>query len=154
MSFADFFERGGIYRNIQGAAPKEVLSALIKALPPSPSIQKDKLLEAALEREALMPTSIGNGIALPHPRNPIISEESGQFTALAFLDNPVNWNALDGKQVHTLFLIVSASAKAHLRTLSEVTFFCRQKDFIRLLNERAPLEELLHFIREAEKNWN
>jgi hypothetical protein len=37
--------------------------------------------------------------------------------------------------------------------MSELTFFCRQEDFCRMLRERAPLEELLGFIREAEKNW-
>jgi PTS system nitrogen regulatory IIA component len=73
--------------------------------------------------------------------------------ALAFLETAVNWNSLDGEKVDTLLLIVSSSAKQHLQTLSEITFFCRQKDFRRLLKDRAPLEDLLSFIEEAEKNW-
>ena len=154
MSLAELIKRGGIYRDIPGTVPGEVLSALVKAFPVFPSVRKEKLLEAVLEREALVPTAVGNGIALPHPRNPLISEEGGQFTALAFLENPVDWNALDGKPVDTLLFIVSSSAKGHLGTLSELTFFCRQEKFIRLLRERVPLEELLRFITEAEKNWN
>ena len=150
---AELIERGGVYRNIKGNTPRDVLTAIIGALPPIPSVAAEKLLNAVLEREALMPTGIGGGIAIPHPRNPLVESDNEKFTALVFLENPINWNSLDGAPVDTLFLIVSASAKQHLQTLSEITFFCRQEDFCRLLKRRAPLEEILKFIVEAEKNW-
>ena len=150
---AELIKKGGVYIDVKGSTPKEVLKALIGALDPSSPIPADKLLEAVLEREDLMSTGIGRGIAIPHPRNPLIKLDSEQFTALAFLEHPVNWNSLDGEKVDTLLLIVSASARGHLKTLSEINYFCRQENFYRLLKERAALEEFLIFIREAEKNW-
>lgn len=150
---AELIERGGVYSGLQGTTAREVISALIKAVPPVPEVPQDKLLKAVLEREELMSTGIGQGIALPHPRNPLAGEDSGQFVALAFLKNPVDWNSLDGERVDTLLLIVAASAKQHLKTMSEITFLCRQKDFCELLKKRASLKELLRFIAEAETNW-
>ena len=150
---ADLIERGGFYRDVRGTTPREVLSALIKALPSIPSVSQDLLLNAMLEREALMSTSVGYGIALPHPRNPLVWSGSEQFVTLAFLEHPVDWHSLDGQLVDTLLLIVSASAKQHLQTLSKINYFCRQENFKKLLRERANQEELLRFIREAEKNW-
>ena len=150
---AELIERGGIYRGVAGTTPREVLNALVKALPPVLPIPANALLQAVLEREELMSTGIGEGIALPHPRNPLVSTETEQFAALAFLQSPVNWNSLDGKPVETLLLIVSASAKTHLRVLSEITFFSREEEFRRLLKERASLEDLLCYIKETEKNW-
>jgi nitrogen PTS system EIIA component len=150
---AELIKRRGLYQGLRGTTPREVLEAFVGALPPIPSVKADELLTAVLEREALMSTGVGGGIALPHPRNPLVVTDSEQFVALAFLETPVDWNSLDGEKVDTLLLIVSCSAKQHLQTLSEITFFCRQKDFCRLLKDRAPLEELLSFIREAEKNW-
>ena len=150
---AELIERGGIYCGIAGTTPREVLNALVKALPPVLPIPANSLLQAILEREELMSTGIGEGIALPHPRNPLVSSEAKQFASLAYLDSPVNWNSLDGKPVETLMLIVSASAKTHLRVLSEITFFSRQEEFRRLLRERASMEDLLCYIRETEKNW-
>jgi len=150
---AELIERGGIHRGVAGTTPREVLGALVKALPPVPSVPADTLLKAVLEREELMSTGIGEGIALPHPRNPLVSGEDKQFAALAFLEAPVNWNSLDGKPVETLLLIVSASSKTHLRVLSEITFLSREAGFRRLLGERASLEDLLRYIRETEKNW-
>jgi len=153
FSLAELIERGGLYRDVKGNTPREVLSALIGALPPIPSITAEGLLKAVLEREALMSTSAGGGIALPHPRNPLAGSDAEQFVALAFPEHPIKWNSLDGKPVNTLMLIVSASAKQHLQTLSEITFFCREEAFCRMLRERAPKEDLLGLIREAEKNW-
>jgi PTS system nitrogen regulatory IIA component len=154
---AEIIERGGIYRDIRGASPRELLSCLIEAslrkasLPGIASVSGGALLEAVLEREALMSTGIGKGIALPHPRNPILP--SGQFAALAFLECPAEWNSLDGEKVNTLLLIVSSSARQHLHTLSEINFLCRQDDFCDLLKKRAGEDELFAFIRETEKRW-
>jgi PTS system nitrogen regulatory IIA component len=100
-----------------------------------------------------MSTSIGGGIALPHPRNPVITEPGGRFTALAFLDRPVEWKALDGKPVDTLFLVVSFSARQHLETLSKISFFCQKDGFLELLKKRAPCGEITAYIKNTEKEW-
>ena len=153
VGLSELIRKGGLYSGLRGTNLREILEAFIEVLPPIPSVQADQLLTAVLEREALMSTGIGGGIALPHPRNPLAVADGERFVALAFLETAVNWNSLDGEKVDTLLLIVSSSAKQHLQTLSEITFFCRQTDFRRLLKDRAPLEELLSFIEEAEKNW-
>ena len=151
FGLAELISRGGVYKGVKGSTPREALTALIDALPSS--LREARLLEAVLEREALMSTGIGGGIALPHPRNPLVQSESEQFAALAFLERAVDWNSLDGEKVDTLLLIVSSSAKLHLQTLSVINYFCRQENFCRLLRERAAGEEIISFINEAEKNW-
>jgi len=150
---AELLKKGGIYRDIQGTTLREVLTALVAIIPSIPAVPADRLLRAVLEREALMSTNIGKGIALPHPRNPLATEDSAQYTVLAFLRHRVDWNSLDGDKVDTLFFIVSASAKQHLHTLSEINYYCRQEDFYRLLKERTGSEDILNYIRETEKNW-
>jgi PTS system nitrogen regulatory IIA component len=151
--FGGLIEKGGIYYKVPGTSPKEVLSVLIGFLPHQEAIQNEALLNAVLEREALMSTAIGRGIALPHPRNPAVSKSEDQFAALAFLEHPVNWNALDGKPVDVLLLIVSASAKLHLHTLSKITFFCQQDAFLELLKKRASKEDIIRFIKDTERDW-
>ena len=152
--FGELIEQGGVYYHLQGNTAKEALAALIAALPPRPAVPGDVLLKAVLEREALMPTSIGNGIALPHPRNPVINEPGGQFAVLAFLERPVEWKALDAKPVDTLFLVVSSSAKQHLETLSKISFFCQEENFLDLLKARASPEKIIRYIRDTEREWN
>ena len=152
-SLADIIERGGLYRDISGVSPVEVITNLIGSLPILPSVPADTMLGAVLERETLMPTGIGRGIALPHPRNPFIPPDGEQFISIAYLKNPVDWKSLDGEKVDTLILIISASAKQHLGALSKINFLCRQDSFLRMFREKAGMDDLLAYIREAEKQW-
>ncbi|MDR2133705.1 MAG: PTS sugar transporter subunit IIA, partial [Treponema sp.] len=121
-------ERGGVYHNVPGVNPREILAALSAALPDLPALDKAELLKALLEREALMPTGLGRGLALPHPRSPALGPGGKPFMAVAFPALPVDWAALDGKKVGTVILIVSASPKQHLNTLSKIIFLCQQEN--------------------------
>ncbi|GHV87129.1 PTS IIA-like nitrogen regulatory protein PtsN [Spirochaetia bacterium] len=151
---AELVERGGIFYRIPGRGPDQILTEIIGGLPTVfLPIGKEILLRAVLEREALMSTGIGCGLALPHPRNPVISEAEKQFVTIAFPESPVNWNSLDGKDVYAVLLIVSASAKLHLHTLSKINFLCQQKSFETLLQSRASPEDIIKAIRNIEQTW-
>jgi PTS system nitrogen regulatory IIA component len=150
-SLARLVERGGIFYHVPGTSPEKILTELIARLPEFS--QGETLLKAVLEREALMSTGMGSGIALPHPRNPVITDEKKQFVAIAFPENPVDWKALDGNAVHTVMLIVSASARLHLHSLSKINFLCRQEKFLGLLQNRASRETIVNTIKEAEQTW-
>jgi PTS system nitrogen regulatory IIA component len=154
---AALIERGGVYYNISGWNPKEFITAVIGLLPAIPGLERESLLGEILNREELMSTGIGRGIALPHPRNPI-SDALPLVTALpkvtiAFPAQPIDWNTPDGSKVHTVFLIISTSAKQHLGTLSKINFMCQQEKFYSLIKIQAPKEEIITTIREAETAW-
>jgi PTS system nitrogen regulatory IIA component len=150
---ADLLRRGGVYYQIPGTNSREALEALVGKIALPPSILREELLGAVLEREGLMPTGIGGGIALPHPRNPLAASPEEERTALAFLEGPVDWKALDGKKVDTVLLILSATAKLHLHTLSRINFLCREADFLRLLEKRASPEEIVTKVHDIEQTW-
>jgi PTS system nitrogen regulatory IIA component len=153
VSFGSLIQKGGILYGVAGNTPKEVLYNVIQPLSLPDSLTSERLLQAVLEREGLMPTSIGGGIALPHPRNPLLVEAGGQFAVIAFLQKPVDWMALDGVPVRTVILLVSSSARAHLHSLSRVHFICRQDNFNVLLAEQAPKERIMEAIARIEKVW-
>jgi PTS system nitrogen regulatory IIA component len=149
--------RGGLYYRVAGTGAREQLGNLIGGLflPPEldAAIDRERLLKATLEREILMSTAIGYGIALPHPRSPLVSGSACQFAAIGFFEDPADWNALDGEKVHSAIFIVSASPRLHLHTLSRVNYFCQQIIFRELLARRAPPEEITRFIAETEQAW-
>jgi PTS system nitrogen regulatory IIA component len=151
---ADLVERGGIFYHIPGQGPEQILTEIISRIPAAfLPINKTILLNAVLEREALMSTGIGHGLALPHPRNPVIGETEKQFVTIALPESPVDWKSLDGRAVYAVLLIVSASAKQHLRTLSKINFLCRQESFEALLQNRASPEAIIKAIRDMEQTW-
>ena len=158
-SLAELVTRGGVYHGVSGNYPQEILSNMINLLPvlacfKTETLQrKAALLQAVLEREALITTGIGRGIALPHPRTPLLGEGEDPFVAIAFPVQPLDWNTLDSSKVHTIFLIVSESAKQHLGVLSKINFLCQKEKFYSLIKTQAPKEKIIAAIRDAETEW-
>lgn len=157
-SLASLVKRGGVYHNVPGTKPDEFITNVIKLLPPVPSLDAINLVNEIMEREALVSTGVGRGIALPHPRNPALSSADGTgaadpLVAIIFPAQPLDWNTPDGSKVHTFFLILSSSAKQHLGTLSKINFLCHQEKFYSLLKTRASGETIINAIGEAEAAW-
>jgi PTS system nitrogen regulatory IIA component len=150
---AELLIRGGFYYRVSGTSTKEILSCLVEKVKLPVSVQRQELLAAVLEREDLMPTAVGNGVALPHPRNPVVSAAPDQFAALAFPEKPVDWGALDGRFVDAVILVVSASPKLHLGSLQRLSFFCHDREFCSLLENRAPEEVILSYVKKTEEAW-
>ena len=117
-SLADAIRAGGVHRGISGKDKAEVLRAVVDRLPlPGPG-ERDLLHRVLLAREALGSTGFGNGIAIPHPRNPIVLRIPRPEVAICYIEPPVDFESLDGKPVHTLFTVVSSSTRAHLHFLA------------------------------------
>jgi nitrogen PTS system EIIA component len=153
VSLAELIERGGVYYNIAGSNPVEALNEATKALSLPKGLDRESLLTAILEREALMPTALGHGVAIPHPRNSMISDSNAQRVAVFFLKSPIAYNALDRKPVSALFLILSSDAKSHLATLASISHLCQHADFLEFLAKRPSKEELVARIAAAEASW-
>jgi PTS system nitrogen regulatory IIA component len=154
-SLAALVERGGVYYDVPGTSPKELVAGVIGLMPPVGAVTPEELHRQIMEREALVSTGIGHGIALPHPRNPVLAGTNEEpLTAIAFPVMPIDWNTQDGSKVHTVFLIISASAKQHLKTLSRINFLCQKEKFHSLIEARVSKEEIVAAIKEAENSWS
>jgi PTS system nitrogen regulatory IIA component len=96
-----------------------------------------------LARETLGSTALGDGIAIPHLRNPIVLPVPRATVCLCFLENPIEFGATDGKPVHTLFILVSPTVRDHAHQLSRLASFLREPGFRGAIERRAPGDEIL-----------
>jgi mannitol/fructose-specific phosphotransferase system IIA component (Ntr-type) len=90
-----------------------------------------------MDREALCPTAIGQGIALPHPKS------FGKFTvssyiALCRLERPVPFEALDREDVDTLFFIFPKSERRFLRIQSKLLRLLKDDEIISTIKDIQP----------------
>jgi PTS system nitrogen regulatory IIA component len=155
-TLAQLIARGGVYYDVPGGDRKEVMANVITGLEKQLVLRPSKntaLLQAVMEREALISTGMENGIALPHPRTPMLEEAEDPFVVIAFPSRPIDWNTPDGSKVHTVFLIVSKSPKQHLEVMSKINVLCQDKNFYGLLSSKAQKEKIIAAIEEAEKDW-
>jgi PTS system nitrogen regulatory IIA component len=96
-------------------------------------------------------TGIGDGIAIPHVRNPILLHVKRPFVSLFLLDRPVDFEAVDGKPVHALFVVVAPSVPVHLRVLAHLGHVLRDPTLRRLLADRASADRIMERIRVLER---
>jgi len=140
---AEAIKAGGIHYRVSGETKHEVLEAVVELMRLPEEVDRKFLLNVILARESLGSTGFGGGIAIPHVRNPIVLHIPRPMITLCFLETPVEFGAIDGQPVHTLFTLVSPTVQAHLHLLSRLTYGLRQPRFSVPVAEKAAREILL-----------
>lgn len=82
-------------------------------------------VEALLEREALGPTGVGHGVALPHARLADVDKVVGAFI---LLDKPIDFEAVDRQPVDLVFALFAPedAGVEHLKALAMVSRTLRE----------------------------
>lgn len=142
ISIAEFLRRGGIYQVVKASTKEEaVRSSLDRIKSQVTDIDTKKLFSSIMDREALCPTSIGNGIALPHPGS------FGKFTdssyiSLCLLERPIPFGSVDNEDVDTLFFIFPKNERRFLRIQAKLLRLLRDEEVISAVKRLQPSEEL------------
>lgn len=149
-SLHDALKNGGINYRIEGKEKAGVLKEVVKVLRIPPNVDQDFLYQALCARENLQSTGIGDGIAVPHVRNPVILEVDQAMVCLCFLENPIEFGALDGKPVSVLFTLISPTVRVHLHLLSRISFALHDPAFKEVLRQQGTREELFRELQRIE----
>jgi PTS system nitrogen regulatory IIA component len=141
--FADSIEAGGIFYRLEGGEKESALRSVVGVMKLPPDMDRELLLRVLLARESMASTGIGDGIAIPHVRNPIVLSVSHPAICLCFLEKPIEFGAIDDKPVHTLFTLVSPTVRIHLYLLSRIAHALRDPAFKEVVARQAPREEIM-----------
>ena len=141
-TLTDALKAGGIHYRISGTDKVSVLQAVVDVMQLPEEVDRQFLLQVLLARESLGSTALGNGIAVPHVRNPIVMHIPRPMITLCFLEHPIDFGAMDGKPVHTLFTIVSPTIKAHLHLLSRLALALRRPEFSQAIADQRSREAI------------
>ena len=142
-ALAEAVAKGGIYYGVKGEDRAGVLRAVVDLMPLPEKVDRAFLFQMLMAREALGSTGIGDGIAIPHVRNPIVMQISEPMVTLCFLEKPVDFHAIDEKPVGILFTIVSPTIRSHLHLLSSLAYTLRNTAVSVALRSQQKREEIL-----------
>jgi PTS system nitrogen regulatory IIA component len=148
---SEALQRGGIFYDLPGDTPESALREVVSRLKLPPCLEPEFLLQTLLAREALGSTAFGNGIAIPHVRNPIVGQTSESAISLCFLKNPIDFDAIDGQPVTILFTLVTPNVKAHLHLLAKLAFLLHDQGFQALLHRPGTEAEIMTVVRALEE---
>lgn len=141
---------GGIFYRLPGTDREGALRSVVNVMKLPEDMDPEFLLSVLLAREELASTGIGDGIAIPHVRNPIVLQVGRPLITLSFLEQPVDFGALDGRPVFGLFTMITPNARAHLNMLSRLSFALRKEPFMRAVQTQAPRETILAELERVE----
>jgi PTS system nitrogen regulatory IIA component len=144
-------KRGGVLYDLKGDDMETALKSAVDHLPVLTKTSKKELYRLLLERERLTSTGIGKGIAIPHPRDPLSDTLKNPLISTCFLENPVDFGAVDDRPVFVLFILLSQSIEIHLHLLSRFSFCVRDNSFVEFLKKSPDEASFFAKIADFEK---
>ncbi|WP_409432570.1 PTS IIA-like nitrogen regulatory protein PtsN [Litorimonas sp. RW-G-Af-16] len=154
MSNVSLFRPGGVLCGLRASSKKQLFQEIATTLigldgSPAKDITCRDIVAAAMERERLGSTGVGNGVALPHARIAGLTEIMALFVRL---DEPIDFDAIDDRPVDlVVFLLAPEDAGgSHLRALAKVSRLMRRKDMRQRLRSAPTAEALYTIIAEQQ----
>ncbi|MGR3635627.1 MAG: PTS sugar transporter subunit IIA [Shimia sp.] len=113
-------------------------------------LSASRVAEALQEREALGPTGVGHGVALPHARLPEIDSVIGAFI---LLEKPVDFNSVDRQPVDIAFALFAPedAGVEHLKALARVSRSLRDPAICAKLRANQNANTLFAILTETDK---
>lgn len=130
-----------------------VLRELVRLVPEirTEAAQQESFLAALLEREKLHTTATGDGIALPHARNPLGGVLKRPLLVFGRHETGIPFGAIDNKPVRLFFLLASPNLTDHLTMLARLSRVLRDQTLRNGLLSASRREEISTFIADAEQ---
>lgn len=153
MNIISLLNKETVLPNLKAGGKEELLNKLIQTLDSRVSpAELEEIRAAVMEREKIMSTGVGKGLAIPHGKAPGIENNHAAF---AILEKPVDYQAIDDQPVSMVFLLVGpqGSNSLHIKTLSRISRLMNNADFREKLENCDTPEQILHVFREEEKGY-
>lgn len=150
MLLLDLITPGRIKIPLEGRTKEEILRDLVALATRDAGIADPQaVLQAVKDREAVLSTGIGQGVAIPHGRSPAVSELR---LAAGVTAAPVDFDALDGQPVRLFFLLIGpeSEAAAHVKALSRISRLVHREDMRERLVAADSAEEFYQIIKDFE----
>ena len=151
MNLLDILSEKSVIVGLQGETKEEIIEELVDSLEKGVTISdREKVLQSVLDREKIMSTGIGDGIAIPHGKSDAVITLSA---ALGTQKRGANFEALDGEPAYVFFLLVSPAniSGPHIKALARISRLLKNEDFKKRLTAASSPEELIGEISEEEK---
>ncbi len=133
---------------LQASTKEDALQKLVSNAIEKKSLPDGKrFYQAILDREKIVSTGIGMGVAIPHAK---LATYDDFFIAIGLLDAGIDWNALDGAPVRLLFLIGGPDDKQteYLKILSSLTNALRDEELRKELIVATSAKEVIRLFEE------
>ncbi len=135
---------------LQSTSKDDLLRELVELLASTDGVKDvDDVLRAVRERETVLSTGIGSGVAIPHGKSSAVSRLR---LVAGTTGEAVDFDALDGQPVRLFFLLVGPETAAgpHIKALSRISRLVRKESVRENLLAAGDADEFYRVLRTAE----
>ncbi|MGN0728797.1 PTS sugar transporter subunit IIA [Treponema sp.] len=140
------FERGEFLESVPGNSYQEIYKYICGHICMPTGVEAAELEKFLVDREQILSTAIGNGIAIPHPRCPIVKNSSESKIVVVYLREPVDMKAPDVRKVFAMFVLLSDSSLFHVKVLSNLASLFKNETFQKRIKTLPSKAEFLDMI--------
>ncbi len=152
MNLLDILSLESTIVDLQGESKEEIITELVNSLPVGDAVSdRNQVLQAVLDREKIMSTGIGDGIAIPHGKSAAVTE---LVAAMGTQRRGMDFDALDGEPAYVFFLLVSPAnvSGPHIKALARISRLLKNEEFKKKLIDANSAEEIIATIEAAERD--
>ena len=153
MNLFTLLDEESVLPDLEVENKTEAISALVDTL--SNKVEPEvleRVREKVFERESVMSTGVGKGLAIPHCKTKSVSDN---YAAFAVLKDPLDFKSIDGEPVRIIFLLVGPDDRhsQHIKLLSRISRLMNSNSFHeKLLNSHTP-QVILEAFKQEEQNY-
>ncbi len=136
---------------LPGSTKTEILQALLELVGNHSAVADLDVVRAdVLERESLMSTGVGQGLALPHAKTRGVTEAVGAF---AVSQHPIDFGSIDDHPVELFFLLLApeTARSQHIKVLSRISRLMNRTNIRQALLAAKSSAEVLEILSQGEK---
>lgn len=148
--FADFLNARGFRAALEGSTRHEVVTELAQLLASRTKFSVEEIVREVMEREAVVPTGIGNRVAVPHAR---LEGLDKSIIAMGLSESGIDFDAPDGEPARIIFLVLTpkADTAAHLEILAGIARAAHSPELAEELTRADSFSEVLSALTHAEE---
>jgi len=111
----------------------------------------DEFLQKLIEREQMISTALGRGVAFPHIRRPKESQSSSPVLVIGVCKSGTNFDALDGEKTYLFFLLYTDSDVVHLRVMAKLNMLLGEKKLSNKILETTSPDDVMQVLMEEDQ---
>ncbi|UCE25486.1 MAG: PTS sugar transporter subunit IIA [Candidatus Zixiibacteriota bacterium] len=139
MKLSKFCDESLVVFNLKAGGKDELIEELVNLVSSSNMVKDaDQLLKDVIDRENLVTTGVGYGVAFPHAKTRAVK---GIIIAFGRSAKGVDFDAMDHKPVHLFFLIAAPedAIGAHLNVMARLSYLMKsEQNRSRLMEASSP----------------
>ena len=146
MKLSEIMSEKCIFMGLKSNSKRQLLQDLSNKAAEITGLNERTIFDTILERENLGSTGFGEGTALPHGRFEGLDRVYGFF---AKLNSPVDFEAIDGKPVDLVFMLLSPEDNGadHLTALAQASRLLKDENIrskLRQMNSSQEIKALIY----------